>query len=312
MRYSLLAGIALLSLLAVPTFAAEIPVQARPKAAPTREPARPVARPVQTSNWSGSQVGGFNGASNMSNSFVEPGAFLFFAPIFIGSSLLTPSANTETPFDIHRHPWSYTIGGFYGYNVQLGAYVIGGETDFAWKHAASSNSLYATTFALYSGGVSPPIRTESFSGTLKQTWDGSVRLRAGFLWTPDVLVYATGGLAYGDVSGSFGYAAQIAYGGGQFVATSGSQSWSDWRVGWTAGGGVETALTPGFLQFFGPGWKARVEYRYTDLGNYSKSINLAFTASCPGCNVPAPVSSAAIVNLHPTFHTIRVGLGYNF
>src|SRR5215475_9789612 len=93
MGRSLLAGLALLPLLAVPTLAAEIPVQARPKAAPAREPARPVARPVQTSNWSGSQVGGFNGASNMSNSFVEPGAFLLFAPVFVGSSLLNPSAN---------------------------------------------------------------------------------------------------------------------------------------------------------------------------------------------------------------------------
>jgi outer membrane immunogenic protein len=311
MRYSSLAGIALLSLLAVPTFAAEIPVQARPKVAPTREPARPVARPVQTSNWSGSQVGGFNGASNMSNSFVEPGAFLLFAPVFVGSSLLNPSANTETPFDIHRHPWSYTIGAFYGYNVQLGAYVIGGETDFAWKQGQSTKSLDATTFANYAIG-SFPTRTESFSGTLKQTWDGSLRLRAGFLWTPDVLVYATGGLAYGEVRGSFAYAAQIAYGAGQFEATSGSQSWSDWRVGWTAGAGLETALTPGFLQFLGPGWKARIEYRYTDLGNYSKSIPLAYTAFCPGCNVHAPVSNAAIVNLHPTFHTLRVGLGYNF
>ena len=313
MRRSLLAGVALLPLLAVPTFAAEIPVQARPKAAPARAPARPVAQPAQsTTNWSGSQVGGFNGASNMSNAMVEPGAFLLFAPVFSGEFLLSPGANTETPFSFHRHPWSYTIGAFYGYNLQFGAYVVGAETDIAWKNGQSSDALYATTPAVYDGFATPAIRTESFNGTMKQTWDGSLRARAGFLWTPDTLIYATGGLAYGEVRGSFGYAAQIVYPDGvQTVATSGAQSWSDWRVGWTAGGGIETALTPGFLQIFGPAWKARIEYRYTDLGNYSKSVPLAYTAFCGGC-APTTVSSAAIVNLHPTFHTIRVGLGYNF
>jgi outer membrane immunogenic protein len=313
MRRSLLAGVALLSLLAVPTFAAEIPVQARPKPA-ARPVAQPVqARPVQTTNWSGSQVGGFNGGSNMSNAFVEPGAFLLFAPAFSGEDLLSSSANTETPFDFKRHPWSYTIGAFYGYNVQLGAWVVGGETDIAWKNAQSSNALYATTPAFYEFFDTPAVRTESFNGTLKQTWDGSLRARAGFLVTPDTLIYATGGLAYGEVRGSFAYSAQIVYPDsfGQTVATSGSRSWSDTRVGWTAGGGIETALTPGFLQFFGPAWKARIEYRYTDLGHYSKSIPLAYSSSCGSCD-PTTASSAAIVNLHPTFHTIRVGLGYNF
>jgi len=160
----------------------------------------------------------------------------------------------------------------------------------------------------------PPVRTESFNGTLKQTWDGSLRARAGFLVTPDTLIYATGGLAYGEVRGSFAYSAQIVYPSSfQTVATSGSQSWSDTRVGWTAGGGVETALTPGFLQFFGLGWKARFEYRYTDLGHYSKSIPLSYSTSCSSsiCG-PTAVSSAAIVNLHPTFQTCRVGLAYNF
>jgi outer membrane immunogenic protein len=84
-------------------------------------------------------------------------------------------------------------------------------------------------------------------------------------------------------------------------------SWSDTRVGWTAGGGVETELAPQ--------WKLRVEYRYTDLGSYSKNIPLSYSASCPAgavCPAPGLISSGAVVNLHPTFQTIRVGLGFNF
>ena len=212
MRRFLLGGVALLPLLSVSTsvFAAEIPVQARPKAAPARAPARPVAQPAQsTTNWSGSQVGGFNGASNMSNAMVEPGAFLLFAPTFFGSPYTFPSSDPETPFSIHRHPWSYTAGAFLGYNLQFGGYVVGAETDIAWKNGQSSNALYATAFATYPDGTA--FRAEFFNGTVKQTWDGSLRARAGFLWTPATLVYGTAGLAYGEVSGSFGYAASIVY-----------------------------------------------------------------------------------------------------
>jgi outer membrane immunogenic protein len=86
------------------------------------------------------------------------------------------------------------------------------------------------------------------------------------------------------------------------AATSGGASWSDTRVGWTAGGGVETEVAPGV--------KVRAEYRYSDLGSYSKSIPLTYVPLCTAC--AAPFSTGAQVNLHPTFQTIRVGLGFNF
>jgi outer membrane immunogenic protein len=289
MRWSVVAGAGLLSVLTISgsAFAAEIPVQARPKAAPVRAPARPVAQaPAQaTSNWSGSQVGGFNGASNMSNAMVEPGAFLYFPGI--------SSANVETPFQVKKNPWSYTVGVFVGHNWQLGSYVVGAEGDIAWKNAQSTNTLNATAVS----GAN--FRTEYFNGTVKQSWDSSIRARGGFLYTPSTLIYATGGVAFGEVKGSFGYEANITP---AFSATSGAASWSDTRVGWTAGAGVETVVATG--------WKARAEYRYTDFGQYSRTIPLAFTCAGAGCG--APTSTGARVDLHPTFHTIRVGLGYDF
>jgi outer membrane immunogenic protein len=192
-----------------------------------------------------------------------------------------------------------------GYNLQYGSYVIGLEGDAAWKNGQSTNNLFATTTAPYAGVVVPALRTESFNGTLKQTWDSSLRARAGFLYTPWTLVYATGGLAFGEVSGSFGYSAMITYPvGAGTTATSGGMSWSDTRVGWTAGGGVETEVAPG--------WKVRAEYRYTDLGIYSKNIPLAFSCTGSVCSTQSIISTNAQVNLHPTFQTIRVGLGFNF
>ncbi len=147
---------------------------------------------------------------------------------------------SETPFSVKRHPWSYTAGLFLGHNWQLGNYVVGAEGDIAWKNAQSSNALYTTVCVTGNG-----CRVESFNGTVKQNWDSSIRARGGFLYTPSTLIYGTAGIAFGEVKGSFGYAALINYGGGDIAATSGAASWSDTRVGWTAGGGVETVVAPG-------------------------------------------------------------------
>ena len=49
------------------------------------------------------------------------------------------------------------------------------------------------------------LRNETFTGSVKQTWDASFRLRAGYLVTPWTLAYLTGGLAVGEVSGAFAY-----------------------------------------------------------------------------------------------------------
>jgi outer membrane immunogenic protein len=62
------------------------------------------------------------------------------------------------------------------------------------------------------------------------------------------------------------------------------------------------------FQLFGP-WSARLEYRYTDFGSFSKSA-LVNTTCLPGaCSSPSP---GATINLHPSLHTVRVGLGFGF
>jgi outer membrane immunogenic protein len=169
----------------------------------------------------------------------------------------------------------------------------------AWSTASRPISITrgSNSWALYDTNF---FRSETFTGSIKQTWDGSVRARAGYLVTPWILAYGTAGFAYGDVSGSFGYSAHDIFDLG--YSTTGGGSWSDTRVGWTAGGGVETIISAGLT--------LRLEYRYTDLGSYSKSLPLATT--CPGGVCPSSPSYDSIVNLHPTNNTVRVGLGLNF
>jgi outer membrane immunogenic protein len=116
-------------------------------------------------------------------------------------------------------PWGITGGVRGGYNWQTGAWVFGGEADINLSDA--SDRFASWKFA--------------------NPWFGTVRGRVGFTFS-NVLVFASGGFAYG---------------GGR--AELGAFSESRTHIGWTAGGGMEVALTPA--------WSARVEYLYVDLAD---------------------------------------------
>jgi outer membrane immunogenic protein len=267
-----------------PSLADEAPIQPRPTAVRVIEGAS-VQRssPNRQSSWTGAQIGGQGGISSMAQGFAEPGAHLF-----PDCTIFPASYCQETPFSFTGHSNTITGGLFLGYRFQFGGMVVGIEGDTSYKNGSNSMSLYdANTF-----------RQELFTGSVKQGWDGSVRGRAGFLVTPWILVYGTGGVAAGRIEGSFSYAASDLMGAGASV--TGSSDWSDVRTGLTAGGGVETN--------FAPGMTARLEYRYTDFGSYSREVPL--TTVCAA--VCTSQSSNAVINLHPAFHTLRIGLAFNF
>lgn len=114
---------------------------------------------------------------------------------------------------------SGVLGGFQtGYNRQFGTFVLGFETD-----------LDLTSIKNTTDGVDT-----------KLTWFGTTRTRAGVLINPSLLLYGTGGVAYGRVEESV-------------PGTSGKIS----GVGWAAGAGVQYALTPQ--------WSIGAEYLHLDL-----------------------------------------------
>ena len=296
MHRQLLSGILFAFAIAAvaPAFAADMPVSA-----PKRR-----AEPQQTANnnWSGGQVGGSNGVSSVNNNFVEPGAYVCPTAFPYGVSCF------ELPFSSSGHPLSYTIGPFLGYRWQFGNTVFGVEGDWSWKKAENS-ALVSMPVVCFTPACFD-YRADTKYGSVKQTWDSSLRLRYGWLVTPSTLLYGTAGVAIGEISGSFSYLGVLhatsfvtvpAVGIIGSTATA-AGSWSDTRVGGTVGVGVETAIWGG--------WKARVEYRYTDYGSYTKTVAVNTVCVAPtGCSAP---SSSATIDLRESFHTVRVGLGYDF
>ena len=125
-------------------------------------------------------------------------------------------------------------GGQIGANWQFGTWVLGLEADI---QASGAND----TFAGY-----------KFSNP----WFGTVRGRGGYAMN-NVLLYVTGGLAYGGGTVDFGF-------------TSESQT----HLGWTIGAGVEVGLTPN--------WSAKAEYLYVRLEDRSyvlTGVNNGFSSN---------------------------------
>ena len=61
----------------------------------------------------------------------------------------------------------------------------------------------------------------------------------------------------------------------------------------------------------GDGWKARLEYRYTDLGGFSADVPLAVTYG-PGCTGIFVCTGNAHIDMSAAFQTVRLGLGIDF
>jgi outer membrane immunogenic protein len=251
----------------------------------------PQAEPGPSVNWNGPQAGLSNGLSIGANNFVERGAYICGALEPFGGNCI------ETPTTFGAHQMSYTAGPFLGWRWQSERYVSGIEADWSWKRAGAS-SAFSVPSECYAG-PGAFCRSDAKSGSVTQNWDSSFRARYGFLVTPSWLLYATGGLALGEISGAFSFNSTVASGASAGGTAISNASWVDRRAGGTIGAGIETALWSG--------WKARIEYRYTDFGTYTKTFPVS--TLCGSCASPSRLVN---IDLRESFHAVRIGLGFDF
>ena len=160
----------------IPAFAADAVIEAPPApAVPMEEP------PLNT--WTGPYAGvslgyGFAGETEVE----EPG--------------FTTTIDTD----------GFLLGGFAGYNYQVGNMVAGAEADIGYSWEEGSNA-----------GLTSELGVE-----------GSLRARLGYVVSPNVLLYATAGGAAKDLEVS-----------DDLTGTSDSNT----MLGWTAGGGADIMVT---------------------------------------------------------------------
>jgi outer membrane immunogenic protein len=156
----------------------------------------------------------------------------------------------------------------------------------------------------------PYTQTVSVQQTI--AWYGTLRGRLGFLPASNLLVFGTGGLAYGRVANSGTYSS-IGSPVGSFSGTLGGFSFtcttngspcfagtsSQIRVGYTLGGGFEW--------LFWQKWSVKAEYQYVNLG----SAPLRFSAL--GLAGAGTIPSSFNANFaRDDFQVVRAGVNYHF
>ena len=207
-------------------------------------------------------------------------------------NLGNPLFATSTSF---KH-FSGIGGGQIGYNWQAGMVVAGLETDVVYAHQRTTDApacpgaICNPAITMMGFDVPVPVVHEH-----NLDWFGTVRGRLGVAVTPDMLLYATGGLAYGEVEhqGTI-YGAGIDI-NGNIVPAVNTFSNRSLREGWTAGGGLEAHL--------GGNWTGKVEYLHVDLGH-----NSAPFALLPSNSTPLTIA----FNSRITEDLVRAGLNYKF
>ncbi|MEF3366861.1 outer membrane beta-barrel protein [Methylocystis sp. 9N] len=221
----------------------------------------------------------------------------------VGSQIFRNGTAVPTAFQIGGPSWwldnnihGVTGGGQAGYNYQFNPwFVVGAEFDIQASDIHGNVSGVSGFPA--AGGFNPYVGT--INSAQHVDWWGTVRGRLGVTlpsWS-NLMVYGTGGFAYGAVNNTYGYGAFVPPIGTPGAAVA-NGVYDNTKTGWTAGGGVE--WTP--LSF--PSWSLKAEYLYVDLGSS--------TVAALGVGVPTGFVAAAANRTQTRFQVVRAGVNWHF
>jgi outer membrane immunogenic protein len=183
---------------------------------------------------------------------------------------------------------TFRFNPYFGYNWQIGPQWLAGlEGDVGFGGKTSTINGVPLPGASFFGLQN--VQGDSFA--VKTGWDASARARVGYLVTPDLLVYATGGAAWQHIEATSTV--------GPFNEIGSSINYitdTKTKLGYTVGGGIETMA-------WGH-WLVRAEFRYSDFGTITNT----------DVRTDAPLTDVLTTSykLHLTTETALIGAAYKF
>jgi opacity protein-like surface antigen len=262
-------------------------------------PAYAPAPVVWTGVYAGLNAGGIFGTSNFN---------VVGSPLAPAGDLGAATAVTGALDSGLGNFGDFLGGGQIGYNWQLGhdrlgraRFVVGVEADLQAEAGAGAGGVLANAAP---GAFNPANTiTGNVSASAHLDYLGTARVRAGYLLKPFLLVYATGGLAYGQAEMSTQTSLlAINAAGAPLGSAFGSTRYSNLLVGWTAGAGLEW--------MFHPNWSFKAEYLYYDLG--AVSVSGALPGTTPAAAPSNAFTLASQASARFNGNVVRGGLNYHF
>jgi outer membrane immunogenic protein len=234
------------------------------------------AAPKPLNDWTGFYAGGNIGYGWENTS-----------PGIVGNTPVLAALITvnSIPASLSTNPKGWLSGLQLGYNYGINKIVVGMEADFSLADIEGNASTLRP-------GPILPFATYTTSVEQRLKWFATTRGRVGFTPLDNLLLFGTGGFAFGriDYSGNIHRSAIL-------VNFDVPASASATKTGWTIGGGAEYALTNK--------WSVKSEYLYYDLGG----------ATLTGFQTPRPLV-LAVNSASYSFVTrgsiVRVGFNYKF
>jgi outer membrane immunogenic protein len=252
----------------------------------------PPPPPPPVFNWTGlyvgADIGGAWGRSTTSSPLTnDPGCFVTILPCYLPSALTDINSQSA-----QRQSSSSVIGGFEaGYNLQLGYFVVGGETDIS-LYRMHGNNLASAPFTGYP--VQARGTTPSYYNEVNSDWLFTARGRLGFTPMTNLLVYGTGGVAITNLRHGTQYNEGIFPGTSAGTETSTS---SGTVTGAVYGGGLEWAWTNN--------WLVKAEYLHVNFGSVT-------SAPSPVMVLGAASGSVFTHNASLNADILRFGVDYKF
>jgi outer membrane immunogenic protein len=298
----LVATVAVIALAATSALAADLPSR---KAEPLLPP--PPPPPMWTGFYAGLNAGG-----TWSNSSYQISSW----SSAIGSG--NPGPNPSGPADYavaailgiagnhSSNSAGFIGGGQAGYNYQFGgSFVAGIEADIQGVAGSGGGGIYWRDVSVLGANLFNHNYLSGASVSRSVDYLGTVRGRVGYLVTPTLLFYGTGGLAYGGVKLRFN-GAQLGYNHNPDYDTTGPgyNSVSQTQTGWTAGGGVEW--------MFLPNWSAKAEYLYYDLGSARTNVGYTYAAKTRGAGQQFVFLNSSQASSRFNGNIVRAGVNYHF
>ncbi len=208
----------------------------------------------------------------------------------IGVANINAVADAARPPRVRLDREGFIGGGQMGYNWQFGPnWVFGIEADIQYSDIRDSVNAQTTLAVAGPAGTAAGTRNNLYSTEME--YFGTVRGRLGYAWDR-TLLYATGGLAYGEITNSATFTGVAPGFATQFVGRR-----SGTETGYAVGGGIEHA--------FANNWSVKGEYLYYDLGDTNIAVlNVAGPGGAGGPGYNARFRNEG--------HVVRMGLNYKF